>query len=336
MTTAHVCRAPTALLACLIAVAVPTAAQQPQVGVLYSCGEGNHVRITRCENARCDVELGPPGKLTPYMTLSVAGTNSLLRSQSCVDPGGKPAAPPAAPARSSPPNTTPVNPTSVKNAAPAPAPVKAVCKVDPPSPARPTGPANAVLSIAGTPFTYTFGEKNSKTQEVKSSYSKSVNFADTRLYLLDEDADQILKRVGVETGPIIGSRFAMLTFMEGFAEKSNSSAVDAFIGLFGADQQRIMNGMVKDPGAEAKEEFDCVMRSIRSHAVAETTTDSSARGTFAAVPAGVYYVFGRFYLQQANGTGGNIWNLKSQLRAGRNQATLSIDNAVWSGAKREP
>lgn len=64
-------------------------AQAPKTGVIFQCDEGNQARVTQCVNGRCDVELGPAGRLTPYMTLPVAGTNRFLRSQGCVDGGGK-------------------------------------------------------------------------------------------------------------------------------------------------------------------------------------------------------------------------------------------------------
>lgn len=75
-------------------------------------------------------------------------------------------------------------------------------------PRRPDGPRYAVLSVVGAGFTYASGTRNRTTDEVTSSHSEGGNFSDTTFYLIDEDADQILKRAGVEPG-MLGSRFAI-------------------------------------------------------------------------------------------------------------------------------
>jgi hypothetical protein len=46
---------------------------------------------------------------------------------------------------------------------------------------------------------------------------------------------------------------------------------------------------------EAKADFECAMKAIRTHSLAELTTDSNARGSFPKVAAGRYFLFGRFY-----------------------------------------
>lgn len=309
-----------AVLACLTALARTALAGQPAEGVLYQCDYGNQLRITRCNEKFCETELGPPSKLAPYFTLSPAGVEDLLRRQSCVDPQGKRAVPDA-------PERAPAN-AGAPAAHTAPG---SACRVDGPSPRRLGGSRNAVLSVAGAGFTYTSETRNRKTDVVTSSQSERGNFAGTTFYLLDEDADQILRRAGVEPG-MLGSRFAMLVFTEGFGGAADDAGIDSIIGLFGPEQQRMMDSWVREPGREAQAEFDCLMKTIRAHAVAEVTTDEQARGVFPAVPAGVYYLFGRFHHQ---GLRGAIWNLRREIPPGRSQATVSIGNAVWVGAKRD-
>jgi hypothetical protein len=81
---------------------------------------------------------------------------------------------------------------------------------------------------------------------------------------------------------------------------------------------------------ELKDQFECAMRAIRAHSAAQMTTDANARGTFPSVPAGTYYVYGRFYrVTKPVRAGGVFWNLKVRLKPGQNTMTLSVDNAAW-------
>jgi hypothetical protein len=76
-----------AFLAC--AIGASAAAQAPEIGVAYLCDFGNAMVVTRCEDERCDVELGRPPQLRPYTTTSPAGVNALHRDQHCARaPGG--------------------------------------------------------------------------------------------------------------------------------------------------------------------------------------------------------------------------------------------------------
>ena len=80
----------------------------------------------------------------------------------------------------------------------------------------------------------------------------------------------------------------------------------------------------------AKADYDCAMKAVRAHSVAEVTTDANARGTFPAVPAGTYYLFGRFYrLHKPVRAGGMFWNLRVDLKPGPNVIRLSVGNAAW-------
>jgi hypothetical protein len=301
------------LAACLAAAGAPAMGGGPQVGVLYECSFGNQLRISRCDEKLCETELGPKGKLAPYLTLSRAGVEDLLRKQACVDPQGRSPVPAAV-----------ERPDAVGKKS-------GTCPAIAPSPPRPGGPRSATLSVSGTGFTYSSTTRDGKTGAVKSSQSSQGNFTNTVFYLLDEDADSILGRAGVEPG-ILGSRFAMLVFTEGIGGAADDKGIESFAALFGTAQRALVDAWINEPARDARAEFDCAMAAIRAHAVAEMTTDAQARGEFPAVPAGVYYLFGRFHHE---GLRGAIWNLRLALPAGRSRVGLSIDNAAWVGARRE-
>jgi hypothetical protein len=60
------------------------------------------------------------------------------------------------------------------------------------------------------------------------------------------------------------------------------------------------------------------------------TTDANSRGIFPSVPAGTYYLYGRFYrVQKPVRTGGLVWNLKVEVKPGQNTTMLSVNNAAW-------
>jgi hypothetical protein len=115
----------------------------------------------------------------------------------------------------------------------------------------------------------------------------------------------------------------MFTFLDAGTQVGNVPAMDLLASLFG--QKADVDAFTK----ERKAEFECVMKTIRAHSVAEVTTDANARGNFPSVPAGTYYLFGRFYriTKPARG-GGVLWNLQVQLRPGQNALALSVDNAA--------
>lgn len=74
-------------------------AQSPAVGVAYRCDDGNEVRLASCAGSICDLELGRPGALQPYLRMSPAGAAAFLAAQHCVSPDGKPVETSARPAR---------------------------------------------------------------------------------------------------------------------------------------------------------------------------------------------------------------------------------------------
>jgi len=72
------------------------------------------------------------------------------------------------------------------------------------------------------------------------------------------------------------------------------------------------------------------MKAIRSHSVAEMTTDANARGTFPRVPAGTYHLYGRFYrVQKPFRGGGMVWNLRVVVKPGQNTLILTVNNAAY-------
>jgi hypothetical protein len=142
------------------------------------------------------------------------------------------------------------------------------------------------------------------------------------LYLLDEDADTILANAGVQPG-LLGNRLATLTLF------------DAGTQVEGVPGMELLTSILGQPGAAAefsklaKADFECAMKAIRSHSVAEMTTDANARGSFPGVPAGNYYLFGRFYrITKPVRGGGVLWNLNVQLKPGQNMHRLTVDEAA--------
>lgn len=170
------------------------------------------------------------------------------------------------------------------------------------------GVANASLSVIGMGYVYNYTERDRKTGVVTNQREiERGNFINTTLYLLDKSAEDVLAEAGLSTG---------------------------LFGDLGLPASRIMTFDMLDvedvvfPSAGTRKELTCVMDGIRSHAVAMVTTDANARGTFPDVPAGTYYVFGRFYRGGRRPAGGMFWNYKVELRPGRNLLQLSVDKAA--------
>jgi hypothetical protein len=115
----------------------------------------------------------------------------------------------------------------------------------------------------------------------------------------------------------------MLSFLDAGTQVGAAPGMDFLAGI--ANQREEMAAFTK----ERKAEFECVMKAIRAHSVAEMTTDANARGTFPSVAGGTYYLFGRFYrITKPVRGGGVLWNLRVELRPGQNVLRLSVDNAA--------
>jgi hypothetical protein len=189
-------------------------------------------------------------------------------------------------------------------------------------PTKSAAPANSTLSVRGTGYVYTYTQTDRQTGQVLDSFTERGNFTSTTLYLLDEDADVILQRAGVEPG-LLGSRLAMFTFLDAGTQLGSVPGMELLTSMF--SQKEELEAFTKERQAE----FECVMQAIRAHSVAEVTTDANAVATFPSVPAGTYYLFGRFYriTKPARG-GGVLWNHQIQLKPGQNALPLSVDNAA--------
>jgi hypothetical protein len=188
--------------------------------------------------------------------------------------------------------------------------LEAVCPVKYTGPPRKPGPANASLSVIGTGYVYNYTERDRKTGVVTSEREvERGNFINTTLYLLDMDAEEVLAEAGVSPG-------LMGELLPGVA----GTRIMSF------DMLDVEDVVFPSPGT--RKELNCVMDGIKSHAVATLTTDANARGTFPNVPAGTYYVFGRFYRGGKRPAGGMFWNYPVQLKPGRNVLQLSVDKAA--------
>jgi hypothetical protein len=198
------------------------------------------------------------------------------------------------------------------------------CRVsEKPRAERPSVPANSVLSIVGMGYTYTYTKTDRKTGEVIDSYKESGNFSDTELYLLDQDALDVLQEGGIGPG-LLGSPYATMALVDSGTQVEDFPGVKAIASIFGQPE------MLAEFTEMAKADYDCAMRAVRSHSIAQMTTDSQARGAFPKVPPGTYYLFGRFYrLHRPVRAGGMFWNLRIDLKPGQNLIRLSVANAAW-------
>lgn len=204
------------------------------------------------------------------------------------------------------------------------------CQVtDEPRSAKAGVRGNSLLSLIGTGYTYTYTRTDRTTGRVLDSFTERGNFSNTDFYLLDEDAEIALQRGGVEPG-LLGSRFATMLFIENTTllepGKLNEIAPVPLLMLGGEKMAAEMAGLAKT----AKADFDCAMKAIRAHSVGQMTTNANARGTFPAVPAGTYYLYGRFFrTQKPVRTGGLVWNLRIEVKPGQNTKMLAVNDAAW-------
>ena len=199
---------------------------------------------------------------------------------------------------------------------------------DAPRTAKPGARADSALSVRGAGYVYTYTETDRRTGRVGHSFTERGNFSNTTLYLLDEDAENVFQMAGIKPVifPIRLSLIESVNFYDAFGEVKNVPGVDMLTALPGG------KGLKQDleSGGPAKAEFDCAMKAIRSHSVAEITTDANAKGTFPSVPAGTYHLYGRFYrIQKPFRGGGMVWNLKVVVKPGQNTLILTVNNAAY-------
>lgn len=202
------------------------------------------------------------------------------------------------------------------------------CQVtDAPRAVRPGARADSTLAVRGAGYVYTYTKTNRQTGQVVDSFTERGNFSNTTLYLLDEDAENVLQRAGIKPVifPIRLSLIESVNFYDAFGEVRNLPGIDILATMPGG--QGLKQDLESGP---AKAEFDCAMKAIRSHSVAGMTTNANARGIFPSVPAGTYYLYGRFYrVQKPVRGGGMVWDLKVVLSPGQGTITLSVNNAAY-------
>lgn len=189
--------------------------------------------------------------------------------------------------------------------------------------ARPAGRANSTLSVVGMGYVYTRTTVDARTGQATDSHVvERGNFSDTTLHLLDADAEDVLQSAGIEPG-LMGSRLGMLAFLDASLQLEKSPELGALASALGQP------GATAEIAAMSRPDFDCATKTIRAHSVAVMTTDAAARGAFPAVPAGTYYLFGRFYrVKKPMRGGGMTWNMKVTLKPGPNLIRLTVDNAA--------
>jgi len=186
-----------------------------------------------------------------------------------------------------------------------------------------SGPANSKLSVIGMGYTYTYTRTDGRTGAVLESFKESGNFSNTTLYLLDDDALNVLQQAGIGAG-LLGSPYATMAFVDSGTQVADIPGISAIASIFGNSE------MLAEFKQLAKADYDCAMNAVRAHSFAETVTDANARATFPPVPVGTYYLFGRFYrLQKPVRAGGMFWNMKINVKPGQNVIRLSVDNAAW-------
>ncbi|MDQ3846689.1 MAG: hypothetical protein M3342_22155 [Bacteroidota bacterium] len=220
------------------------------------------------------------------------------------------------------PDTSPARPNAPTNKSKSSTAPRA-CPVGSPYKPKPGVPANSALTVIGGDYTYTYTETNRSTGQVVNSFTEHGKLSNATLYLLNEDANKILERVGIGPG-LMGSRLGMLAFLDATTQLKKHPLVGPMAEIL-EQQPEGPAEMMK----EFKADFECAMKAIRAHSAAQMTTDDNGRGVFPKVQAGTYYLFGRFYrIQNPVRGGGCTWNFKVALKPGRNVLKLSVDDAA--------
>lgn len=195
-----------------------------------------------------------------------------------------------------------------------------------PAPARPIGPKNSTLTIAAS---------NGARNPVSGTY----------LYLLDDDAEQILKRANFQQQMLLGKPLPPLNSFE-------------FVARMVALQQNDPRfKLLEDFGGESlippevKRQYDLGVDALSQHVVGYVKTDAVGRASFPPVPAGTYYIYGTTSQYVKVGEvvtidrrtpaptvtknrdfgydTATIWNLKVSIKPGPNSTTLSQANAAF-------
>jgi len=188
---------------------------------------------------------------------------------------------------------------------------------------RPAG--NSSLTVRGAGYVYTYTETNRQTGAVTNSFTEHGNFINTTLYLLDEDAEAALHSAGIGAG-LMGNTLFTFSLMDAGGQVKDMPGMSMLSALSSAMGQ---GDMPKEFANMAQSDYECGMKAIHLHTVAQITTDGNAVGTFTNVPAGAYYLYGRFYrITSPVRGGGMVWNFKVQVKPGFNTLRLTVDDAA--------
>lgn len=126
--------------------------------------------------------------------------------------------------------------------------------------------------------------------------------ARTTFYLLDDNLAKILRDAGLQ------------------APRSYSSDVTSDEALVDAYASSIKYSILP----EFKDFFPAATTALKPHITQTVTTDFGGKATFEPVAAGTYYLMG----VSETPKGYVVWNLKVELKAGKNSVTLDQNNAV--------
>jgi hypothetical protein len=212
------------------------------------------------------------------------------------------------------------------------APAKTAAQISekvPPASPRPTGPKNSVLSIRAT---------DGPNAPVSGAY----------IYLLDDDAEAILKRAGFKQQMLLGQPLPTLNgfeFVSRMVALKNSPTFKIFGDMTG-------ESMIPE---EVDEQYQLGLKALEPHVVAYVKTNATGRAVFPAVPAGNYFVYGTTSqwvkvgevvridrstptptetpVRQVGYTSATIWNKKVTVKAGQNPVVLTRENAVFTSAQ---
>lgn len=200
----------------------------------------------------------------------------------------------------------------------------AATKNPPPRVLRPSGPVNSVVDL----------QVISETRQPIPRIT---------LYLLDDDFEAILTRVGFQHQSLLGKELPLLNSFELLKRWMNVKENPLFSML------ETMSGGSGLP-EDVSQQYAIGTKALEQHTVATAKTDIYGKATFPALPAGTYYMYGtanRFVATGEEGTlsgSGNtvtladtgyqqatIWNLKVTVRPGHDRVTLTPDNAAFTG-----
>jgi hypothetical protein len=195
----------------------------------------------------------------------------------------------------------------------------------PPAAPRPIGPKNSTLTIAAS---------NGRNP-----------VAGTYLYLLDDDAEQILKRANFQQQMLLGKPLPLLNSFE---------FVSRMVALQQNDPRfKLLEGLGGESliPPEVKRQYDLGVEALSQHVVGYVKTNAAGRASFPTVPAGTYYIYGTtsHYVKVGEVVtidrttpaptvtkdrdfgydAATIWNLKVSIKPGPNSTTLSQANAAF-------